>query len=202
MPRDARLNRLLDDHGTPVALPPDGLLDLRQARGNPRRQARRSHHPRSPGRPPARAARRPSRASITDYAGVAAYMDIDALRRLMQEGGTRQRRASHGGCGALAGLSRKGEGSPAHRRARHQGCRARKLPQEHRRNDRSDAGTLLHLLHHRRFGVVYNSARIALSERSRDLATLRVVGFTHREVAAVLIGELASSRSSRCPSGC
>ena len=41
------------------------------------------------------------------------------------------------------------------------------------------------------FGVVYNSARIALSERSRDLATLRVIGFTQREVSAVLIGELA-----------
>ena len=41
------------------------------------------------------------------------------------------------------------------------------------------------------FGVVYNSARIALSERSRDLATLRVIGFTHREVASVLVGELA-----------
>jgi putative ABC transport system permease protein len=40
------------------------------------------------------------------------------------------------------------------------------------------------------FGVVYNSARIALSERSRDLATLRVVGFTQREVAGVLLGEL------------
>jgi putative ABC transport system permease protein len=41
------------------------------------------------------------------------------------------------------------------------------------------------------FGVVYNGARIALSERSRDLATLRVIGFSTREVAAVLIGELA-----------
>jgi len=41
------------------------------------------------------------------------------------------------------------------------------------------------------FGVVYNGARIALSERSRDLALLRVVGFTHREVVAVLISELA-----------
>src|SRR4030095_2322984 len=41
------------------------------------------------------------------------------------------------------------------------------------------------------FGVVYNSARIALSERSRELATLRVVGFTQREVAGVLIMELA-----------
>jgi putative ABC transport system permease protein len=41
------------------------------------------------------------------------------------------------------------------------------------------------------FGVVYNSARIALSERSRDLATLRVVGFSQREVAGVLLGELS-----------
>lgn len=41
------------------------------------------------------------------------------------------------------------------------------------------------------FGVVYNGARIALSERSRDLATLRVVGFTYGEVATVLISELA-----------
>jgi len=40
------------------------------------------------------------------------------------------------------------------------------------------------------FGVVYNSARIALSERSRDLATLRVVGFSQSEVAGVLLGEL------------
>jgi putative ABC transport system permease protein len=36
-----------------------------------------------------------------------------------------------------------------------------------------------------------SGTRIALSERSRDLATLRVVGSTRREVATVLIGELA-----------
>ena len=41
------------------------------------------------------------------------------------------------------------------------------------------------------FGVVYNSARIALSERSRELATLRVVGFSLPEVRAVLVGELS-----------
>jgi len=51
------------------------------------------------------------------------------------------------------------------------------------------------------FGVVYNSARIALSERSRDLATLRVIGFTHREVAAVLIGELALLTLAALPLG-
>jgi putative ABC transport system permease protein len=40
-------------------------------------------------------------------------------------------------------------------------------------------------------GVVYNSARISLAERSRELATLRVVGFTRREISSILLGELA-----------
>ena len=40
------------------------------------------------------------------------------------------------------------------------------------------------------FGVIYNSARIAYSERSRELASLRVLGFSHAEVAYILLGEL------------
>jgi putative ABC transport system permease protein len=40
-------------------------------------------------------------------------------------------------------------------------------------------------------GVVYNTARIALSERGRELASLRVLGFTHGEIAYILLGELA-----------
>jgi putative ABC transport system permease protein len=39
-------------------------------------------------------------------------------------------------------------------------------------------------------GVVYNNARVALSQRSRDLATLRVLGFDRREISGVLLGEL------------
>lgn len=41
------------------------------------------------------------------------------------------------------------------------------------------------------FGVIYNQARIALSTRSRDLASLRVLGFTRAEISAVLLGELS-----------
>ena len=41
-------------------------------------------------------------------------------------------------------------------------------------------------------GVVYNSARIALSERGRELASLRVLGFTTNEVAGMLYGEQAA----------
>ncbi len=41
------------------------------------------------------------------------------------------------------------------------------------------------------FGVVYNSARIALSERSRELSSLRVLGYTRGEISYILLGELA-----------
>jgi putative ABC transport system permease protein len=40
------------------------------------------------------------------------------------------------------------------------------------------------------FGVVYNSARIQLSEHARELASLRVLGFTRGEVSRVLLTEL------------
>jgi putative ABC transport system permease protein len=41
------------------------------------------------------------------------------------------------------------------------------------------------------FGVVYNSARVSLSERARELASLRVLGFTNAEVLWILLLELA-----------
>jgi putative ABC transport system permease protein len=41
------------------------------------------------------------------------------------------------------------------------------------------------------FGVVYNNARIALAARSRDLASLRVLGLTRREISFVLLSSLA-----------
>ena len=40
------------------------------------------------------------------------------------------------------------------------------------------------------FGVVYNSMRIQLSERARELASLRVLGFTRTEVSVILLSEL------------
>jgi putative ABC transport system permease protein len=40
------------------------------------------------------------------------------------------------------------------------------------------------------FGVIYNFARISLSEQGRELASLRVLGFAPAEVAALLLGEI------------
>lgn len=41
------------------------------------------------------------------------------------------------------------------------------------------------------FGVVYNTVRISLAEKGRELASLRVLGYSHREVAHILLGEVA-----------
>jgi putative ABC transport system permease protein len=51
------------------------------------------------------------------------------------------------------------------------------------------------------FAIVYNAARIALSERGRELASLRVLGFTRREVAVLLLGEQALLTLASVPIG-
>ncbi|MDH3362284.1 MAG: ABC transporter permease [Gammaproteobacteria bacterium] len=52
------------------------------------------------------------------------------------------------------------------------------------------------------FGVAYNSARIALSERGRELATLRVLGFSRGEISYILLGEVGLLIAVALPLGC
>jgi len=52
------------------------------------------------------------------------------------------------------------------------------------------------------FGVAYNSARIALSERGRELATLRVLGFSRGEISYILLGEVGFLIVAALPLGC
>jgi putative ABC transport system permease protein len=52
------------------------------------------------------------------------------------------------------------------------------------------------------FGVAYNSARIALSERGRELATLRVLGFSRGEISYILLGEIGLLIAVALPLGC
>jgi len=51
-------------------------------------------------------------------------------------------------------------------------------------------------------GVLYNAARISLSERARELASMRVLGFTKGEVAYILLGEMAIVTLVALPLGC
>jgi putative ABC transport system permease protein len=51
------------------------------------------------------------------------------------------------------------------------------------------------------FGVVYNNARIALATRARELGSLRVLGFSTREIAGILIGTMAVELAIAVPLG-
>jgi putative ABC transport system permease protein len=51
------------------------------------------------------------------------------------------------------------------------------------------------------FGVVYNNVRIALQEKSRELATLRIIGFTRLEVARLLFASSAIELAVGIPLG-
>jgi putative ABC transport system permease protein len=50
-------------------------------------------------------------------------------------------------------------------------------------------------------GVVYNNARIALATRSRELATLRVLGLSRGEISSILIGGLVAEVALAIPAG-
>jgi putative ABC transport system permease protein len=128
---------------------------------------------------------------ISDYAGVAAYMELGALHRLMREGAT------------INGAHLRVDGSKSEafwERVRNAPRIASVVVKEAvRASFRKSTGEMVGTIQMIyfgfatlvAFGVVYNSSRIALSERGRELATLRVMGFTHREVLRLFIGELA-----------
>ncbi len=125
-----------------------------------------------------------------DFAGVAAYMDIRAVNRLLEEGDvitgatfTVDPKARQDFLHALKEIPRVGWVA---------------VKESLRANFRQTTAASINVIQSMyltfatvvAFGVVYNSARISLSERSRELATLRVIGFSRREVGAVLVTEL------------
>lgn len=125
-----------------------------------------------------------------DFAGMAAYMDLQALNRLLGEGDIIS------GAGFTVDGARRGEFLRALKEVPRVGWVA--IKESLRANFRETTAASINLVQSIylvfatvvAFGVVYNNARISLAERARELATLRVVGFSRREVGAVLVTEL------------
>ncbi len=128
---------------------------------------------------------------MSDFYGMAAYMDIDAVRRLLRESETMTGAFMSVDSGRWDEFMREVKDQP---KIEFASAKKDQLAAFRASTGRS-IGTLRELFLWMAvivaFGVVYNSARIALSERGRDLATLRVVGLTKREIAGVLLGELS-----------
>jgi len=138
---------------------------------------------------------------VDDVFGVGAYMDMQTLHALMREGDVstgaqllvdpRQESALASALDArpiVAGRSFK-----------------RQVAQSFRDTMSANLNTttLINLLFAATIavGVVYNAARVSLSEHSRELASLRVLGFTRGEISAVLLGELAVLTVAALPVG-
>lgn len=133
----------------------------------------------------------PATAFVSDFVGTSAYMDLRALNELMREGssisGAFLRVDSH----ALPAIYARLKTTPQVAAATVKEAARRSLL-----DTLSD--TLLRMKAVNvlfaaiiAFGVVYNTARVSVAERSRELASLRVLGFTRAEISYILLGELA-----------
>jgi len=136
-----------------------------------------------------------------DFSGVAAYMDLQALNRLLGEG------EIISGASLTVDAARRGEFLHALKEIpRVSWVTIKESLREHFRQTTAASIGLIQKIYLVfatvvAFGVVYNNARISLAERSRELATLRVIGFSRREVGAVLITELVILAVLAVPAG-
>jgi putative ABC transport system permease protein len=130
-------------------------------------------------------------ATLKDFAGLAAYMELGELHRIMLEGQVVT------GVRLLVDAAHQQQ---LYRELRDTPGIATVLVKQHSIDSFNDTiAKNLGLMKTINLmfaciiavGVVYNSARISLAERSRELATLRVIGFTRREISTILLGELA-----------
>jgi putative ABC transport system permease protein len=189
IPQNSELARVIDAQGHRISLPPQGVVlskaladalllqpgdsvTLRVLQGErPIREVRVS-------------------ALAEDFAGVAAYMDMNALNRLLGEGdrinGARLTVASGLWERFLTAIKNTPQSA---------GVAIKEAARNSFRKTTAESIGLIQTIYLTfatavAFGIVYNSARISLSERARELATLRVLGFTRGEVGSVLVGEL------------
>jgi putative ABC transport system permease protein len=125
-----------------------------------------------------------------DFAGIAAYMELAALNRLLLEGDRISGAHLTIAAGQWQEFLRAAKVLP-----RAASVTIKTAVRDSFRKTTAESIGLIQVIYMTfatvvAFGIVYNSARIALSERARELATLRVLGFTQREVSAVLVSEL------------
>jgi putative ABC transport system permease protein len=133
--------------------------------------------------------------------GLNAYMNREALNRALGEGDL------SGGFmlalepGAEAGLLEATRRMPLVAGAFSKATMLRNMEEVSARNIRIMSTVLTLFASIIAVGVVYNNARIALAERTWELASLRVLGFTRGEVSGLLLGELAISIAVALPVG-
>lgn len=201
VPGDATLKRVLDERARPQNMPAGGvmltdylaqmldvrrgdLIEVEQLQGARRRFTV------------------PVAGTVKEYIGISAYMELDAMNRLLGEGERYTHALMQVDPDHSAQLYQTLEDRPAIASV---GSRKAAIDNFYQTMAESlliftFIATLLAALI--AFGVLYNTARIALGERGRELASLRVLGFTRGEVAYILVGEIGALTFAAIPVGC
>ena len=185
------LNRVVDVNGGALGLPPDGLvLSLKLAEVLGAKIGDLLTVDVLDGRRPTRLT--PVSGIVEEYMGTSAYMEIDALRRLAFEGETLSGAFLTVDAASVDRLYRRLKDTPMVA-----GVSLKRSAIESFQKTLADTFYVMiffNLLFSSIIagGVVYNAARVSLSERSRELASLRVLGFTRGEISFILLGELGA----------
>jgi len=139
--------------------------------------------------------------TVDEYLGLGLYLEIGAVHRLLREGGSLSGAALSVDFAALPALLARLKRTP---RVAGVGLTAaayasfRRIFAEHMGVQIATNVLFAAVI---AFGVVYNAARISLSERARELASLRVLGFSIAEISLILLGEIATLTLLAVPLG-
>jgi putative ABC transport system permease protein len=148
-----------------------------------------------------RSALLPLAATVREMMGLNAYMERRALNRVLEEGDLSSQFSLAVERGREPALIEATRALPRIVGAFSKATMLRNMEEISARNIRVISAILTAFAAVIAVGVVYNNARIALAERSWELASLRVLGFTRAEVSGLLLGEMAIGIAVALPLG-
>ena len=140
-------------------------------------------------------------ATVPEMMGLNAYLERRTLNRLLQEGDQSSWFALVVERGREAALLEASKQLPRVVGVFSKASLLRNMQEVSARNIRIMSTVLTLFATVIAIGVVYNNARIALAERTWELASLRVLGFTRTEVSGLLLGEMAIGIAIALPLG-
>jgi putative ABC transport system permease protein len=190
VPSYPTLNRIIDRSGKVFSPPPEGLL-LSKTLADILKVSP-GEHVRLEILEGSRPVRDIVVAGLVDeFLGLSVYMDQEVLHNLMREGkslsGAYLQVDSH----ELPGLYRKLKSTPEVAGVSLVAAARRSFERTIAENMGIMTTLTVVFAVILAIGVVYNTARVSLSERSHELASLRVLGFRRAEISIILLGELA-----------
>lgn len=190
-PADAGLTRIVDAHLKSVAIPESGIVlskalagILHAGRGDRVRITLLGGDRRSFEVGVA--------ATVEGYLGLSAYMELGALNQLVGDGSVIS------GVNVMIDPARQDElfsilkQTPSAGQIMLQAAALQQFRATMAQTMYTMISVLVGLAALIAFGVVYNFSRISLSEQGREMASLRVLGFSRGEISSLLLGEIGA----------